>query len=153
MKDGRDALRAWLALLGASNALKKSIDARMRSQFGLSISRFDVLAALDRAGKGGLSAGALSSHLKVTEGNTTQVTAPLIKDGLVRRMTSPNDGRVAIFALTRRGRRLFAAMAEANRGWVAEAFAALTPAQIATLRNLLHALHPSPAQSEEEAAA
>lgn len=152
MKDGRDSLRAWLALLGASNTMKKSIDARMRSQFGLSISRFDVLAALDRAGKGGLTAGALSSHLKVTEGNTTQVTAPLIKDGLVRRTVSANDGRVAIFALTRRGQRLFDDMAEANRGWVAEAFAPLTAAQIATLRNLLHALHPSPAQSEEEAA-
>ncbi len=53
MSDDRDALRAWLALLGASNALKKSVDTRFRSRFGLSISRFDVLSALDRAGPEG----------------------------------------------------------------------------------------------------
>ena len=87
----------------------------MRARFGLSISRFDVLAALDRAGDAGLTAGALTSHLKVTEGNTTQVTAPLIKDGLVRRTVSREDGRVAIFQLTRRGQRLFDEMAAINR--------------------------------------
>ena len=152
MKDGRDPLRAWLALLSASNAMKKAIDARMRQQFGLSISRFDVLAALDRADDGSLTAGALSAHLKVTEGNTTQVTAPLIKDGLVRRTVSATDGRVAIFKLTRRGQRLFDDMAEANRGWVAEAFAPLSSAQITTLRNLLGALEPVPRETEEEAA-
>jgi DNA-binding MarR family transcriptional regulator len=152
MKDGRDSLRAWLALLLASSAIKKVIDARMRQRFGLSISRFDVLAALDRAGEHGLTAGALTSHLKVTEGNTTQVTAPLIRDGLVRRSVSASDGRVAIFQLTKRGQRTFADVAEINRVWVAEAFSPLTADQISTLRGLLSALNHPPSQSEEEAA-
>jgi DNA-binding MarR family transcriptional regulator len=149
--DGRDELRAWLALLAAANSLKKTLDGRMRARFGLSIARFDVLSALDREGEAGLAAGALSARLKVTEGNTTQVTAPLVRDGLIRRSASATDGRVAIFRLTKKGRRLFAEVAEAHRLWVIEALSPLAPGQVSTLRNLLHALnHPSP--SEEEAA-
>jgi DNA-binding MarR family transcriptional regulator len=151
MNSGRETLRAWLALLSAAERIKKDIDARMRARFGLSISRFDVLAALDRAGDTGLTAGGLTEYLRVTEGNTTQVTAPLIKDGLVRRTVSETDGRVAIFALTRRGRRIFDEMAEINRAWVAEAFAPLNPAQIALLHDLLHELN-HPPQPEKEAA-
>lgn len=151
MKPGRETLRAWLALLSAAERIKKDIDARMRSRFGLSISRFDVMAALDRAGEAGLTAGELTSHLKVTEGNTTQVTAPLIKDGLVRRTVSANDGRVAIFALTKRGRRIFDEMAEINRAWVAEALAPLTLAQISSLHALLNTLNHPPQPGEEAA--
>jgi DNA-binding MarR family transcriptional regulator len=152
VKDGRDPLRAWLALLSASNAIKKDIDARMRRQFGLSISRFDVLAALDRAGEDGLTAGALSTHLKVTEGNTTQVTAPLVNDGLIRRRASADDGRVAIFQLTKKGEQVFFEMAKANRQWVAEALSPLTPTQISTLRTLLNALNHPASRLEDEAA-
>jgi DNA-binding MarR family transcriptional regulator len=152
MNDGRDSLRAWLALLSAANAIKKSVDARMRQRFGLSLSRFDVLATLDRAGDEGLMAGALSSRLKVTEGNTTQVTTPLIRAGLVRRTVSANDGRVAIFQLTREGQRIFSDMASLNREWIAEAFAMLTPAQISSLRRILGQLNHPLDRSEEEAA-
>jgi DNA-binding MarR family transcriptional regulator len=94
----------------------------------------------------------LSTHLKVTEGNTTQVTAPLVKDGLIRRRASADDGRVAIFRLTKKGEEVFFEMAEANRKWVAEAFSALTPTQISTLRNLLNALNHPASRSEDEAA-
>jgi len=148
--DNREALRAWLDLLGVSTAIKKGVDGRLKHQFGLSLARFDVMAALDRAGQAGLNGRALSARLKVTEGNTTQVTAPLVEAGLIRRRVSPEDGRVAIFHLTRKGERVFAQMAEANRRWIADAFAALSPAQLAQLRVLLGALEPP--QDEEEAA-
>lgn len=152
MTDSREPLRAWLDLLGASTAIKKGLDARMRKQFGLSLARFDVLAALHRAGADGLSAGGISEHLKVTEGNTTQVTAPLVKDGLVVRMPSAEDGRVAIFQMTTKGRRLFERTAEANRRWVAEAFADLAPNDLKTLRRLLSALKSPKSASQEQAA-
>ena len=152
MSDDRGALRAWLDLLTTASAIKKSVDARLRQRFGLSISRFDVLAALDRAGQAGLSAGALTAKLKVTEGATTQVTAPLVEAGIVRRTVSRADARVAIFQLTRKGQTLFTQIADAHRRWVGEAFAAMTPAQIATLRRLLGALQlPLDAPGEEAA--
>ena len=135
--DAREAVRAWLALLGASRGIERAVDAGMRSQFGHSISRFDVMSALDRAGPDGLRAGALTEKLMVSDGATTQVTAPLIREGLVRRAADANDGRVAIFSLTKRGEKLFGQMAAEHRQWISEAFAALTPARMKTLRRLL----------------
>lgn len=152
MTGDRDALRAWLHLLGTANAVKKAVDTQLRQRFGMSISRFDVLAALDRAGDAGLTAGGLTAHLKVTEGNTTQVTAPLIRAGLVHRTVSPEDGRVAIFRLTIEGRQRFAAMAEANRRWIDQAFSAATPAQIGSLREVLALIAPPDPLADEEAA-
>jgi len=147
MTHDRDALRAWLTLLGTANAIKKGVDMRLKQRFGLSIARFDVLAALDRAGEEGLTAGGLTAWLKVTEGNTTQVTAPLVEAGLVERRPDPNDRRVAIFRLSSEGRVLFAQMATENRAWIDAAFAGLSTTEIATLRDLLAALEP-PLQKE-----
>ena len=149
MKSDRDALRAWLTLLTASNALKKSVDTALRGEYGLSISRFDVLSALDRAGPKGLRAGALSQRLMVTEGNTTQVTAPLMRDGLVKRAPSPEDGRVAIFRLTRKGATLFKRMAADHRRWVAGAFSQLSESELALLKKLLGKIQISADRSDE----
>lgn len=149
MSDDRDAIRAWLLLLRQAGAMKKSMDARLRSRFGISISRFDIMSALERAGDEGLRAGELSQRLMVTEGNTTQVTTPLVRDGLVRRMTSSEDGRVAIFKLTRKGETLFAEMAAEHRRWVDEAFSGFSSAQIDALRKLLARIN-IPANAENQ---
>ncbi len=133
----RNELRAWLDLLTASNAIKKEVDAGLRSEFGMTISRFDVLAALDRAGPEGLRASDLSKKLLVTEGATTQVAAPLIRDGLVSRTPCLKDGRAANLKLTRKGKNLFQKMARVHKLWIDETFAALTPNQVSTLRQLL----------------
>ncbi len=153
MSDDREALRAWLELLDASQGLKKAVDTGFRSRFRHSISRFDVLSALDRAGGEGLRAGALTERLKVSDGATTQVTAPLIREGLVKRIADPQDGRVAIFTLTKKGERVFADMAAAHRQWIDDAFAGLTPAQMKTLRRLLSQISPAAiARSRKDAA-
>lgn len=131
------ALRAWLDLLTTSNAVKKSVDTTLRSQFGVSISRFDVLSTLERAEPDGLRAGDLSQRLMVTEGNTTQVTAPLIRDGLVKRTSSAEDRRVAIFRLTRKGAKLFEKMAGEHRRWIGAAFGGLSQNDMETLRLIL----------------
>lgn len=137
MNDERETLRVWLRLLSASNALKKAADTAFRAEFGLSIARFDVMAALDRAGKAGLRAGALSQQLMVSDGATTQVTAPLVRDGLVKRRAGKDDARVAIFSLTRKGARIFEKMAAAHRLLIRDAFAAFSDAELAAFRRLL----------------
>ena len=148
----RNALRAWLDLLTASNAIKKSIDTALRNEFGLSISRFDVLSALDRADGDGMRAGELSQRLMVTEGNTTQVTAPLIRDGLVKRTQGRDDGRVFYFCLTRKGKKLFQDMAEQHRLWIADAFSDFSQSELATLRKLLGNLNLPPSIDKKDAA-
>ena len=140
MSDNRDAVRAWLQMLSAANAMKKSIDARLRARFGVSLSRFDAMAALQRAGADGLRAGELSQALMVTEGNTTQLTASLARDGLIRRAASPGDARVAILHLTKKGELLFAEMAQEHRDWVAEVFADAPHPQMAAFRRFLSKL-------------
>jgi DNA-binding MarR family transcriptional regulator len=152
MSDDKESLRAWLDLLGVTTAIKKRADAHLKERFGLSLSRFDVLAALDRAGAEGLTGGGLSARLRVTEGNTTQVTTPLIAAGLVRRTVSAADARVAIFQLSAKGRRLFSSMAEENRGWIAQVFSSLAPAETRSLRRLLASLKPQALSNAEEAA-
>ncbi|OFX00534.1 MAG: hypothetical protein A3E78_09865 [Alphaproteobacteria bacterium RIFCSPHIGHO2_12_FULL_63_12] len=153
MSDDREAVRAWLMLLATSRGLEKAVDAGFRGRFGHSISRFDVLSALDRAGADGLRAGALTERLMVSDGATTQVTAPLIREGLIRRNTDPNDGRAAIFSLTKKGAKIFADMAAGHRAWIDDAFAALSPRDMKTLRRLLAQIDPARiAQSRKDAA-
>jgi len=154
MNGEREALRAWLDMLKASNAIKKSIDTEMRRQFGISISRFDVLAALEREGPEGLRAGALSERLMVTEGNTTQVTALLIRDGLVKRTNGRKDKRVAIFKLTKKGERLFAQMAADNKQLVDDTFSGLSKPEIQMFRKILSKLNlpEGPAKTKKDAA-
>ncbi len=153
MSDDRDAIRAWLVLLGASRSLEKAVDAGLRARFGHSISRFDVLSALERAGAEGLRAGALTERLMVSDGATTQVTAPLIREGLVRRTQDPEDRRAAVFSLTKKGERIFTDMAAEHRAWINDAFAALSPAQLNTLRRLLSRIEPQKiARSRKDAA-
>jgi len=142
MTDGSDTLRAWLALLNASNAIKKSVDAQLRTRFGVSISRFDVMSALQRCYPEGLRAGELSRQLMVTEGNTTQVTAPLMRDGFVERRVSPKDARGVIFSLTPEGVSLFNDMAAEHKEWIRDAFAKLNAKDLTTLRALLDQLEP-----------
>jgi DNA-binding MarR family transcriptional regulator len=142
MIDSREAIRTWLALLATSRTLEKAVDGGLRFGFGHSISRFDVLSTLERAGASGLRAGALTERLMVTDGATTQVTSPLIREGLVRRMADPTDRRAAVFSLTKKGEGVFAEMAAEHKIWINEAFAALSPAQMKTLRRLLSRIEP-----------
>jgi len=129
-------LRLWIELLGRTNAIKKDLDARLRSEFGQSLSRFDVLSALHRAGSDGLRASELSQFLLVTDGATSQLTPPLIRDELVEREPCPNDRRSVVFRLTPQGAALFERMADRHRQWVCERFAGFSSDEIDTLRKL-----------------
>lgn len=147
----QDKLRAWLTLLNQASGLKKNIDRRLSKEFGISLSRFDVLAALERGGKEGLKAGALTKKLVVSDGNTTQVTNKLVRDGLVRRYKDKDDGRVVIYALTAKGAKLFKSMATKNRHWVSDAFSGLDGDDLHQLRNLLSKINIHSSQKQDPA--
>ncbi len=132
-----DKLRAWLMLLRKVSVLKKTVDARMNEKFGVSLSRFDVLSALERGGKDGLKAGELTKMLVVSDGNTTQVTNKLVRDGLVVRRTGEHDRRCVIYALTGAGQDLFQDMAKCNKEWVADIFSRFDEDDEASLKHLL----------------
>ena len=144
----RQSLLAWLDLLRASNVIKKDVDARLREEFEQSISRFDALAALERADRRGLRAGALSRQLVVSEGNITQLMSKLLRDGLVEKRDDDSDGRVVIYSLSGDGRRLFDRMARAHRQWIRDIFRELSQAELTALRKLLQHLPREPRRKE-----
>jgi hypothetical protein len=45
---GKDSLRLWLRLLTCANLIEAEIRKRLRVEFGTTLPRFDLLAALDR---------------------------------------------------------------------------------------------------------
>ncbi|MEO1202461.1 MAG: MarR family transcriptional regulator [Pseudomonadota bacterium] len=136
----RESLLAWLDLLRTSNAIKKDVDARFRLEFGQSISRFDALAALERANRNGLRAGALSRQLVVSEGNVTQMMGKLLRDGLVLKRNDDSDARVVIYSLSDEGKTLFGRMARAHRRWIQNVFAEFSGEELAQFRDLLKKL-------------
>jgi len=146
----KPVLRLWIELLRASNAIKKDLDARLRAEFGQSLSRFDLLSALHRAGDKGLRAGDISDYLLVTDGATSQLSQPLVKDGLVQRSPCPDDRRSAIFTLTPQGCVLFERMAERHSIWVARRFEDLTDRQVTELIALVRAIDLAPTSRQTE---
>jgi DNA-binding MarR family transcriptional regulator len=112
----RSSVRLWLRLLSCTMAIEKDVQRRFAG-LGATLARFDVLAALDREPKG-MTMGALSRALLVSNGNVTQLVQKLAKDGLVRIAPSPADRRASIVRLTPRGRADFATLAAAHHDWI-----------------------------------
>ena len=112
----RSSVRLWLRLLSCTMAIEKDVQRRFAAH-GATLARFDVLAALDR-NRQGMTMGALSRALLVSNGNVTQLVQKLARDGLVRMATSPADRRASIVRLTPRGRAEFAGLAATHHDWI-----------------------------------
>lgn len=134
--DDRDRLRAWIKLFETVHAMEREVRSRLRIEFSCTLPQFDVMAALDRAGRH-MTMGELSRWLKVSNGNVTGVVDRLIREGTVTRHSPPGDRRTSLIALTPRGRRAFARMAAANKAWIDEMLAAITDKEV---RSLIEAL-------------
>jgi DNA-binding MarR family transcriptional regulator len=113
----RSSVRVWLRLLSCTLAIEKEVQRRFAER-GMTLPRFDVLAALDRHGE--MNMGALSASLLVSNGNVTQLVQKLIRDGLVEMRKLPTDRRTSIVRLTDEGRAAFARHARAHQDWIDE---------------------------------
>jgi DNA-binding MarR family transcriptional regulator len=136
------SLRLWLRLLSCSTDIETEIRKRLRSQFGMTLPRFDYLAQLHRH-PAGLRMNALSRFLMVTGGNVTGLTDELEKDGFVAREADPDDRRSWRVALTPKGRRAFDKVASVHEAWVVELFGGLSEADRKQLHELLGRLRVS----------
>jgi len=137
--DDHMALRLWLRLLACTNRVEAPLRTRLRTQFDVSLPRFDLMAQLDRHPQG-LKMRELSRRLMVTGGNVTGLTDKLVAEGLVERGEDPADRRAYTVRLTAEGQRQFRTMARAHEAWVAELFQGLSARQQAQLFELLGAL-------------
>jgi DNA-binding MarR family transcriptional regulator len=113
----RSSVRVWLRLLSCTMAIEKEVQRRF-AEAGMTLPRFDVLAALDRHGE--MNMGALSQALLVSNGNVTQLVQKLVRDGLVEMRKPPADRRSSIVRMTPEGKKQFARLSEAHSDWIDE---------------------------------
>lgn len=144
----RENLRLWLRLLSCTTVVEKRLRRRL-AQRGCTLPRFDVMAALERNPQG-MTMGALSRALLVSNGNVTGLVKMLAAEGLVQIKTSATDRRAAVVRLTRRGRSSFAELAATHQDWIDGMFAQVSAAERRQLYALLGSLKASIAQDRIE---
>lgn len=119
----RSNTRVWLRLLSCTMAIEKELQRRFVER-GTTLPRFDVLAALDR-NPDGMTMGALSKALLVSNGNITQLTQKLKRDGLIDVTPLPSDRRTQIVRMTEEGAQQFHKLARAHNDWIDQMLAGL----------------------------
>ncbi len=111
--------RLWLRLLACYNIVETELRHRLRTDFGSTLARFDVLAQIARPPQG-LTMTQLSERLMVTKGNMTDAIGRLEVERLVERRRDAHDTRVQRVYLTAAGRRAVEKMLPAHNAWLAE---------------------------------
>ncbi|HWV51345.1 MarR family transcriptional regulator [Pseudorhodoplanes sp.] len=134
--DHEAELRLWLRLLTCTTLIENEIRQRLRTEFDITLPRFDLMAQLDRA-QNGMTLGELSQRMMVSNGNVTGLVERLVSLNLVERKPAPNDRRAMIVTLTPEGRRTFRSLARTHENWIADIFSGLEPDEIETLMKLL----------------
>jgi DNA-binding MarR family transcriptional regulator len=117
LSPSKERLRLWLRLLKASRGIETALRENLRSDFGSTLPRFDVLAALSRHSDG-LRMSQLSGVLRVSNGNVTGIVERLVEEGQVVRVPVPGDRRASLVRLTTKGQEQFAIQAAAHEGWI-----------------------------------
>jgi DNA-binding MarR family transcriptional regulator len=124
--DSKARLRLWIRLLRASRIIEGNTRERLKSGFGATLPRFDVMAALYRKPDGMLMSE-ISRFLLVSNGNVTGIVDRLVSDGYVVRSQRNGDRRTSFVRLTSKGRALFSRMAVAHESWIDELLGGLSP--------------------------
>jgi DNA-binding MarR family transcriptional regulator len=117
--DHKAELRLWLRLLTCTTLIETEVRKRLRTQFGETLPRFDLMAQLERV-EDGMTLGDVSKRMMVSAGNVTSLVERLVQSGFLERRPAPNDRRSQLIRLTHAGRAHFARMAAGHEQWVAE---------------------------------
>lgn len=141
-EEHKDELRLWLRMLTCTTLIESEVRRRLRTAFGLTLPRFDLMAQLERAPEG-LTLGELSRRLMVSNGNVTGLVERLAESGQVERVPHPVDRRIVHVRLTPAGRAGFAEMARPHAAWIGELFSGLTAEEAGLLMRLLGRLKQS----------
>ncbi len=133
------AIRLWLRLLSCHNHIEERLRRNLRTGFGTTLARFDLMAQLERHPEG-LRMQDLSRQLMVTGGNVTGLTDRLVQEGLIERRADPSDRRAFNVCLTAAGRQQFAAMATQHEAWLVELFEGFDREELERLSDALSRL-------------
>jgi DNA-binding MarR family transcriptional regulator len=125
-------------VLGTAEALERRLEEALVA-VGLSVSKFDAMDQLIRAGEP-MTLGNLAGQLHCVRSNVTQLIDRLEAEGLVKRGSCTEDRRAVRAKVTPLGLERHAAGVEAIRAVQREVAERLGPVQRAQLTDLLTAL-------------
>jgi DNA-binding MarR family transcriptional regulator len=117
--DSKARLRLWVRLLRATRLVESETRERFKSQFNVTLPRFDVMAALYRKPDGMLMSE-ISRFLLVSNGNVTGIVDRLVQEGFIVRSQRNGDRRTSFVRLTAKGHAAFVEMATAHERWINE---------------------------------
>ena len=120
----KSRLRLWLRILSVSRMVEAELRERLRV-LDTTLPRFDVMAALHRA-PDGLKMSALSTVLRVSNGNVTGIVDRLEAEGLAVRLPVAGDRRAMLVRLTPTGTAAFTALAARHEAWVNDLLGVVT---------------------------
>lgn len=128
----RNAVRAYVKLNRATRSVLAFVEKRVAAA-GLTLTQLGVLEAVLH--KGPMHQRELGQKVLTSAGNLTDVIDKLAARDLVRR--ARRDGRSVQIELTDAGRSLIEGLFPAHADDIARSFAVLSPAELATLDELL----------------
>lgn len=129
-------LRTWLRLLRLTRSTEGHLRDFLRVNYGTTLPRFDVAAALYRQ-DAPMKMSDLSRMLLVSNGNATNVVDRLEQDGMVQRVARETDKRVVLVELTPEGRAWFREVSAAHEQEVNKIFSSLSHDDLTRLRDLI----------------
>jgi DNA-binding MarR family transcriptional regulator len=143
------AVTAWTRLLRAYASTTRLLSAELQQEHGLTLSDYEALLVLSRAGGGRLKRVELARSLMLTPSGITRLLQGLEDAGLVERASCASDLRVTYAQLTDAGREKLEA---ASGGHIASIHALFeehcAPEEVVTLAEILGRL-PGVAEGDE----
>lgn len=109
LDDGQQ--RSWRALIMGMTLLTDRLDDDLRRNFGVSLTEYEILVRLSEREGRNLRMAQLADALAHSRSRVTHTVTRLERAGLVRRTTSPDDGRGVICSMTEAGWQLLRQMA------------------------------------------
>lgn len=120
--DGRHF--AWPLFLRTYSVLMDRLEDELRSEGGLPLAWFDVLAQLQDAPDGRMRMQDLADSVLLSKSGLTRLVDRMANEGLLDRVSCPADRRVVYAATTTKGRKAFQKAAPIAARGVQEHFAA-----------------------------
>ena len=117
-----DEQRAWRTFIESSWALHTRLEDELRAATGLSMNDYHVLVALAEAPDRRIRMGELANRLVLSPSRITYQISSMVKRGLVRKESCPEDGRGQEAVLTEDGLDALRAAAPAHLDTVRTSF-------------------------------
>jgi len=132
----KQRLRLWIRMLRTTRAVEAELREHLRTEFGSTLPRFDVMSALSRYDHG-IKMSELSRLLMVSNGNVTGIVERLADEGLLLREADPQDRRATHVRLTSKGIAEFERQAIKHQDWLNDCLSGISADESATITKLL----------------